>query len=53
MPHWTEQLIEPPWSKEHVVSLREPRFYEEAAARGGSDKIRRHDPLSRAAGYDR
>ncbi|KAI0826162.1 Oxidoreductase, molybdopterin-binding domain-containing protein [Irpex lacteus] len=52
MPHWTEQLIEPPWSKEHVVSLREPRFYEEAAARGGSDKIRRHDPLSRAAGYD-
>lgn len=53
MPHWTEQLIEPPWAKDHVVSLKDPAFYEQAAARGGSDRIRRHDPLSRAGGHDR
>ncbi|KAI0340404.1 hypothetical protein BDW22DRAFT_1334308 [Trametopsis cervina] len=53
MPHWTEQLIEPPWSKDHIVSLRDPEFYDAAAARGGSNRIRRHEPLSRAIGEER
>lgn len=53
MPHWTEQLVERPWSKEHVVSLSHPHVYDQAAANGGSDKIRRHDPLSLASGHGR
>lgn len=53
MPHWTAQLIEPPWSKEHSVFLRDTQHYNQAAQRDGSDKLERHKPLSFVAGHGR
>lgn len=53
MPHWSQAFIEPPWSKEHNITLQDHRFYDEAAKQGGSDKIERHKPLSLAAGHSR
>lgn len=46
MPFWSQAVIEPPWSKDHTVSLQDHAHYDEIASRGGSDKIQRHKPLS-------
>ena len=53
MPTWTQEHIEPPWSKPHTVKLSAQERYDRAAANGGSDKIARHAPLSLAGGRGR
>ncbi|GJE93762.1 molybdopterin binding oxidoreductase [Phanerochaete sordida] len=53
MPHWSQALVEPNWAKEHNVSLRDPRHYDEAARRDGTNKVERHRPLSYMAGQGR
>ena len=53
MPHWSQAFIEPPWAKDHIVSLKGRDYYEEITKRGGSNRIERHKPLSLAAGYGR
>ena len=53
MPRWSQAFIEPPWSKDHVVALKDRQHYEEIAKKGGSDKIERHKPLSLGAGHGR
>lgn len=53
MPLWSQEFIEPPWSKKHTVTLQTRDLYDELAKKGGSDKIERHKPLSLAGGHGR
>lgn len=53
MPLWSQEFIEPPWSKKHTVTLQTRDRYDELARKGGSDKIERHKPLSLAGGHGR
>ncbi|KAJ3533482.1 hypothetical protein NM688_g7276 [Phlebia brevispora] len=53
MPNWSQERVQPPWSKPHTVTLKSHEIYDRAAANGGSDRIERHAPLSLANGHGR